>query len=49
MEDFVRWERLTVKQMLLLDSFACSELDIFDACLEWAKVQCQLNGITRKT
>lgn len=44
-QDFCRCDRNVLKQMLRLDSMACSELDIFYACLKWSKYNCKLNGI----
>lgn len=45
MDKFCYCDQVVLKQMLKIDSIACDELDIFDACLKWAEFNCNLHGI----
>lgn len=34
-----------LKRLLQLETIICNEINIFDACLSWAKVACQRNDM----
>lgn len=40
-------DKSVVERILNLDSLICSELDLFTACIEWAKSSCQANGLDK--
>lgn len=42
---FIRCDANTLRAILELDAVSCSEADIFDGCIEWAKYKCRENGI----
>ncbi|XP_055310181.1 BTB/POZ domain-containing protein 2-like [Sitodiplosis mosellana] len=41
---FLRCDRVALKRLLKLD-LACMEVDVFDACLSWAKHTCKQNNL----
>lgn len=43
-DDFKRCDKVTLEQILGL-SLLCNEVDIFDACLTWAKRACEQNDL----
>lgn len=45
---FLRCKRAVLKSILLMDSMFCTEIDIFDACLGWAKTACRKNKLNEK-
>lgn len=42
---FQHSEQIVLKNILELDSLACKEVEVFDACLVWAKNACRLKEI----
>lgn len=42
---FLHCDQIVLKHILQLDSLACNEFSVFDACLAWAKFACNRNGI----
>lgn len=44
-EPFLRCNQNTLKHILAIDSLNCNEIDIFKACLAWAKSTCTRNGL----
>lgn len=44
-ESFKHCDQMVLTHILNLNSLACKEYDVLDACFEWAKVSCKLNGI----
>lgn len=45
---FHRCSQDVLRHILRMDSMACDEKDIFDACMEWAKFACKQNGLNDK-
>lgn len=44
-EMFLQCDRAVIEQILKLDKLKCSEFDLFNACIEWAKLSCLKNGL----
>lgn len=42
---FCHCDQVVLKQMLQLNSMACTEFDVLDACLKWAKHACQRDNV----
>lgn len=42
---FLRCKPKQLKEILAIELISCSEVDVFDACMEWAKQQCDKNDI----
>ncbi|XP_055306154.1 BTB/POZ domain-containing protein 3-like [Sitodiplosis mosellana] len=42
---FQRCDQIVLKHILLLNSMACREFEVLDACLVWAKYSCNLNNV----
>lgn len=45
---FQRCSQDVLRHILQMDSMACDEIEIFDACMEWAKFACKQNGLNDK-
>lgn len=43
---FLHCDRKVLKNILEMDELACSEFDIFTACMEWAKISCRQNKLS---
>ncbi|KAG4066774.1 hypothetical protein HA402_012841 [Bradysia odoriphaga] len=44
-DSFLNCNREVLKKILQLETFPCKETEIFQACIAWAKHDCQQNGI----
>lgn len=44
-EKFLHCSRDVVRNILKLDTLDCDEIQLFNACIEWAKASCQKNGL----
>lgn len=44
-ETFHNIDQQTLKRVLILDELVCSEIDIFEGCMAWAKSSCKQNGL----
>lgn len=44
-ESFITCDREVLEHILRLDTLECDEINLFNACIEWAKAACHKNGI----
>lgn len=42
---FLNCDQNVLKNTLMMDELACDEIDIFEACVEWAKTACRKNEL----
>lgn len=47
-DDFRQCDRNVLLSILKLDTFICTEIDVFNACLEWARTYCKENDLDEK-
>lgn len=43
-DDFLKCNQNLLKQILKINKFNCSELEVFNACIVWAREKCTQNG-----
>lgn len=44
-ESFLQCDPVLLERILKMDQMSCHETNVFDACIEWAKVNCNEKGI----
>lgn len=47
-EAFLQCEQKVIENILQFDKLECNEADLFDACIKWATMSCQRNGLDEK-
>lgn len=46
-EAFLHCDQQVLKHILQMDDLACQEIDVFNACLAWARLSCQENELDK--
>lgn len=45
---FLDCDRSVLKHILSMEVFSCSEVDVFDACMDWVKVKSNFDALTKE-